>query len=207
MEYNLGMPRIVVTISGRKPQPYQMPIDRAVTSFGRSADNDIPVECASISSRHCELERVPGGMLMKDLDSTNGIFLAGERMSQVDVTADTEMKLGDVEVSVTFKPEELAEFEQEVHVPQAKKFNNGLPSLDSSEVVEKSDDGGAKGNSRSIKREVNAPQATPAVASAEKGGVSVAVVLIGAVIAFLVGLGVRHYQVTGEFLLTRLLQN
>jgi pSer/pThr/pTyr-binding forkhead associated (FHA) protein len=55
------MPRVTITVPDRTPQPYRFQLDRRVVSLGRGSDNDIAIDCGSVSVRHAEMVRVDGG--------------------------------------------------------------------------------------------------------------------------------------------------
>lgn len=46
--------------------------------IGRSRDNDFQVPDTSVSGHHCELTRSETGILVRDLNSTNGTFVDGK---------------------------------------------------------------------------------------------------------------------------------
>jgi len=50
-------------------------------TIGRLGGNDVPLDEASVSSRHAEIELQDGAAVVRDLDSTNGTFLNGEHFT------------------------------------------------------------------------------------------------------------------------------
>ena len=54
----LHMPRVTITVPDKKPQPYRFQLDRKLTRMGRGSENDIVIDCASVSVHHAEMERV-----------------------------------------------------------------------------------------------------------------------------------------------------
>ena len=50
-------------------------------TVGRLAGNDVALDEGSVSSRHAELVVQDGGVILRDLDSTNGTFLNGEQVT------------------------------------------------------------------------------------------------------------------------------
>jgi len=105
------MPRVSITIPGKNSQPYRFKLDREKVTIGRSFDNDIVIDCPSISFLHCTLERVSGGYILRDRQSTNGVRLDEEYMSTVDLRNDANVRVGDVQFSYTLSLDELDEEE------------------------------------------------------------------------------------------------
>lgn len=114
------MPRVAITVPGKNSQPYRFQLDRIKVTIGRSSDNDIVIDCPSVSSLHCTMERVDGGYILRDRHSTNGISLGGDDMSVIDLRNDSEIKVGDVNFAYTLSDEELDEIDDEDFVPHAK---------------------------------------------------------------------------------------
>lgn len=53
-----------------------------LTTIGRTADNHIVVPLKDVSRRHAEVRMVPNGYLLKDLESPNGTFVNGARITE-----------------------------------------------------------------------------------------------------------------------------
>lgn len=68
--------------------------------FGRAADNDLVLPEASISSHHGELTIADGTGWIRDLGSTNGTFVAGERVTEAELRPAQPLRLGSVEFMV-----------------------------------------------------------------------------------------------------------
>ncbi len=51
-----------------------------VTVIGRGSEADIVVDDSGISRRHIQLEVTPQGVIVRDLDSTNGLFVEGHKV-------------------------------------------------------------------------------------------------------------------------------
>jgi len=56
-------------------QAWEITLKPGVNRIGRSDDNDFTINHSSISSHHCEVIVNESGVLLKDLDSTNGTFI------------------------------------------------------------------------------------------------------------------------------------
>jgi hypothetical protein len=67
---------------------------------GRHPDNDFTIEHSTISSVHCEMILKDSGVTLRDLESTNGTFVNGERVREMDLIPGQIVRLGDVELLV-----------------------------------------------------------------------------------------------------------
>ncbi|MBT4864221.1 MAG: FHA domain-containing protein [Planctomycetaceae bacterium] len=64
-------------------------------TIGAAPECDIIVEHPTVSGRHCRVTRTADGFLLEDLNSTNGTFVNGTRLSSpLSVTSTDEIKLG-----------------------------------------------------------------------------------------------------------------
>ncbi len=115
------MPRVSITISGKNSQPYRFQLDRQKVTIGRSSENDIIIDCPSVSSNHCTMERMEGGYILRDRKSTNGIKLDDEKMAIIDLRNDSDVHVGDVQFGYTLSDDELDELDDEEVTPHAKK--------------------------------------------------------------------------------------
>ncbi len=67
-------------------------------SVGRVADNRVQVEHASVSGHHAVLSLDALDYVIKDLDSTNGTRINGERVSQQKLRRNDILRLGNIEL-------------------------------------------------------------------------------------------------------------
>lgn len=107
------MPRVTITVPDRTPQPYRFQLDRRVVSLGRGSDNDIAIDCGSVSVRHAEMVRVDGGYEIRDLGSTNGTKVDGERRLAIPLKSGATVLLGDVAFDFQLSEEELTALAEE----------------------------------------------------------------------------------------------
>jgi transcriptional regulator with GAF, ATPase, and Fis domain len=72
----------------------------APVRVGTSLDNDLVLSDDSVSRNHCEVLATSAGVRVRDVGSTNGVFVAGVRAYDVLVPGDVKLQLGDTELSV-----------------------------------------------------------------------------------------------------------
>lgn len=181
------MPRVIITVPEKNPQPYRFQLDRKVVSLGRGSDNDIVIDSGSVSGKHAEMRRVEGGYQLDDLGSTNGIKYNGDRMRIIPLRSGMTVKMGDVSFDFSLSEEELDIIGLEKPIsgsPVVKE--NELPPLP--KQLEESPE---------RKPESSAASQTPRSQSSGGGLGMIMLFLILAGAAFFVGLSVRHQKETG----------
>ena len=114
------MPRVCITVKGKNAQPYRFSLDRETVRLGRAADNDIVIDCPSVSSNHCEMKRIEGGFILEDDDSTNGIKLEGDRMAIIDLANGLDVEVGDAALEFELTSEEKESLSDEEHKPRQR---------------------------------------------------------------------------------------
>jgi len=67
-------------------------------TVGRVADNQIQIEHASVSGHHAMLRLDSLDYLIKDLDSTNGTRINGERITEQKLRRNDVLRLGNIEL-------------------------------------------------------------------------------------------------------------
>jgi ABC transport system ATP-binding/permease protein len=66
-----------------------------IRTLGRSTGADFIVDAALVSRVHCRLTALPSGELeVRDLDSTNGTFVNGERVETARLTSGDRLQVG-----------------------------------------------------------------------------------------------------------------
>ena len=81
-----GQPRLEVGGSA-------YPLMRAVTRLGRGTDTDIRIEDPSASRHHCEIV-LGSPVVVRDLNSTNGTYVDGARITEVALADGTTITIG-----------------------------------------------------------------------------------------------------------------
>ena len=72
----------------------------ALLRVGRLATLDIALDESSVSRRHAEIRATPAGWRVRDLGSTNGIYLNGKRVDEAVVAPRDELQIGDIRYQV-----------------------------------------------------------------------------------------------------------
>ena len=92
------MSKLVVLSEGLKGTSHDLKVDR--TTVGRVEDNTFQVPDASVSSHHCEILLKGSEVVVKDLDSTNGTFIDGEKITEGPLKPGQTLRLGQVELQL-----------------------------------------------------------------------------------------------------------
>jgi|SRR5437773_5144171 len=90
------MAKLVVLSEGFTGLTCELKVDK--TTVGRLEDNAFQISEPSVSSHHCELTRRGVELLVKDLNSTNGTFINGEKVAEAVLKPGQILRLGQVEM-------------------------------------------------------------------------------------------------------------
>ena len=77
---------------------HELNVDR--TTIGRVEDNLFQIAEASVSSHHCEVHLRGTEVLIRDLNSTNGTFINGEKVTESPLKPGQTLRLGNVELKL-----------------------------------------------------------------------------------------------------------
>jgi len=189
------MPRVIITIPEQNAQPYRFQLDRKVVKLGRASENEIVIDCGSVSGKHAEMERVDGGYVLTDLGSTNGIKHDGVRQQKISLVSGMTAMLGDVSFDFSLSEEELEILSNEESVdktPSAREPEAQLPSAAVEDLPRPERESARKPKRKVIEEE-----------PADSGsGFGMAILFFAlAAAAFYAGISIRHEKETGESLL------
>ena len=70
-------------------------------TIGRGKDADIPLEDSKASRIHCAVRYWDGIFVMRDMNSSNGTLLNGEKVEVVKLNSGDVIKIGNTEIKVT----------------------------------------------------------------------------------------------------------
>jgi ABC-type multidrug transport system ATPase subunit/pSer/pThr/pTyr-binding forkhead associated (FHA) protein len=73
--------------------------NKSELSIGRTGKNDIQLDGLQISNRHARLVK-NNGIWIEDLNSTNGVYLNGERVSRQVLTPDDSVQIGSFQIRI-----------------------------------------------------------------------------------------------------------
>jgi pSer/pThr/pTyr-binding forkhead associated (FHA) protein len=73
-------PAPLLVIRRQDASPTQIEWDKPILTLGRDVTNDIIIDHPLASRRHARLEHDESGYLVRDLESTNGTYLNGDRI-------------------------------------------------------------------------------------------------------------------------------
>jgi predicted component of type VI protein secretion system len=90
------MAKLVVLSAGLSGRSHELKADK--TTIGRVEDNTFQLAEPSVSSHHCEVELRGSDVLVKDLNSTNGTFINGEKVTESVLKPGQTLRLGQVEI-------------------------------------------------------------------------------------------------------------
>jgi hypothetical protein len=147
------------------------------------------IDCGSVSVKHAEMVRVDGGYELRDVGSTNGIKLDGERRDVISLRTGLSVKLGDVAFDFVLTDEEMEALAKEKVV--------------SGEAEADEENDGARD-----RQQVRPAPRKPVMVHDEAGGGfgMIVLFLILAAAAFFAGMAVRFQKETGNSLLDALKQ-
>ncbi|MFO0908512.1 MAG: FHA domain-containing protein [Isosphaeraceae bacterium] len=103
-----------------------IPILRDVTVVGRREFCDVQIDDPSLSKRHCVLVRTDGLLVVRDLATTNGTKVKGQRIRWAALLPDDRLTLGAYKVRVYLGPDDVPS-PLERWVPNATRPAAGRP--------------------------------------------------------------------------------
>ncbi|HEX9342637.1 MAG TPA: FHA domain-containing protein [Actinomycetota bacterium] len=69
-------------------------LDKEVVTAGRHPESDIFLDDITVSRRHAEIRRTPGGFTVHDVGSLNGTYLNRERVEDGELVGGDELQIG-----------------------------------------------------------------------------------------------------------------
>ena len=96
------MAKLIIKTKGMDAEVIEL--KRGVTRLGRSSRNDFQIDHDSISRFHAEIELCKDGMFVRDMDSSNGVFVNDEQVLESPLASGQILRLGEVSMQVKDVP-------------------------------------------------------------------------------------------------------
>ncbi len=90
------MAKLVLLSPGMTGRTHELKADK--TTIGRVEDNTFQIAEASVSSHHCEVVLRGSDVVVRDLNSTNGTFVNGEKVTETVIKPNQILRLGQIEM-------------------------------------------------------------------------------------------------------------
>ena len=90
------MAKLVVLSAGMTGRTHELKVDK--TTIGRVEDNTFQIAEPSVSSHHCEVLLRGPEVVVRDLNSTNGTFINGEKVTETVLKLGQVLRLGQIEM-------------------------------------------------------------------------------------------------------------
>jgi len=77
-------------------------LEGSPASIGRDRDADLCLDECHVSRQHCELQRVDGGVVVRDMDSKNGTYVNGLKVSEAVLKPGDKLTVGVISFIVDY---------------------------------------------------------------------------------------------------------
>jgi pSer/pThr/pTyr-binding forkhead associated (FHA) protein len=79
-------------------------IDKPILLFGRHEECDVQLNSKKVSRRHCVVAQVGDYLVVRDLGSTNGVRINGQRVTEGKLRPGDELQVGNFKYQVCGDP-------------------------------------------------------------------------------------------------------
>jgi len=121
------MARLVIQNGAHQGEEIQL--HHGPNSLGRAEGNDFLLDEPTVSTRHCEIVVGEMSLQIRDLGSSNGTFIDGQRIACSEIRNGQRLRLGNLQLQLADGPVDIAipalSREQE---PQATVLPDGTPA-------------------------------------------------------------------------------
>jgi len=89
--------KLVIQQVGEEPQEVAL---KETITFGRAPDNDVVLSDGRVSRHHARLVYQAGRYVLSDLNSVNGTWVGGQRISEQEITPGTSFRIGPATITL-----------------------------------------------------------------------------------------------------------
>lgn len=97
-----------------------IPIIKDLTVIGRREFCDVTIDHHSLSKRHCVIVKTDGLLIIRDLATTNGTKVKGQKIRWAALLPDDKIALGAYKLKVYLGPDNIPGPSEKAHVPRAQ---------------------------------------------------------------------------------------
>jgi pSer/pThr/pTyr-binding forkhead associated (FHA) protein len=90
------MAKLVILSEGMTGRSHELTVEK--TTIGRVEDNTFPIMDPSVSSHHCEVLLSGTDVKVHDLNSTNGTYIEGEKITEAVIKPGQVLRLGQIQL-------------------------------------------------------------------------------------------------------------
>ena len=93
---------------GRGAEARRIAVGERPLCVGKAAHNDLVLSDPTVSAEHCRFELAGRALVVRDLDSTNGTYVQGVRVSRARVSAGAQVRVGRTDLQVVARASDAA---------------------------------------------------------------------------------------------------
>jgi pSer/pThr/pTyr-binding forkhead associated (FHA) protein len=109
---------VELTIHDHYGRDTRLVLHKLPAIIGRDDRADVPLIDPWISHRHCEIDQIGDVLIVRDLDSKNGIFMRGHRVREWQVQSGERFTVGQTEIIVRYAGRADTAIETQASEPQ-----------------------------------------------------------------------------------------
>ena len=132
----------VVLIRFKGSERRELALHAGTTVMGRRADVGLRIPAGDVSRQHCQISVTDDTVAVKDLDSANGTFVNGKRVTEAELSAGDRLGIGPVvfAVQIDGQPELMGPSDMEIDAAppigeQADIFELGEGDFDIEDAI------------------------------------------------------------------------
>ena len=112
---------VELTIHDHYGRERRCALHKLPAAMGRDDGADVQLKDPWVSHRHCEIHQSGDVLVVRDLDSKNGIFMRGHRVRESEVLSGEQFTVARTEIIVRYPGTAQAAIEAEVSKPPGQK--------------------------------------------------------------------------------------